>query len=174
MGFHHVALATRDLDATHAFYVEAMGFELVKVDVVATDSGGWAKHAFYQTPHDGLMAFWELHDETFPDFDPALSTSHGLPTWVNHLAFHAGDLDELREHRNRWLDCGIDVVEIDHDWCTSIYATDPNGTMVEWCTTTRVFTDDDRRAALDGLRDAAPAPGPPPAITIHEAAAART
>ena len=31
MGFHHVALATHDTAATHRFYTEVMGFELVKV-----------------------------------------------------------------------------------------------------------------------------------------------
>jgi len=36
MGFHHVALATADLAATHEFYSEAMGFELAKA-VVAPD-----------------------------------------------------------------------------------------------------------------------------------------
>jgi catechol 2,3-dioxygenase-like lactoylglutathione lyase family enzyme len=30
MGFHHVALAARDLAATHRSYTEAMGFVLVK------------------------------------------------------------------------------------------------------------------------------------------------
>ena len=30
MGFHHVALATKDLAATHKFYTEVMGFSLVK------------------------------------------------------------------------------------------------------------------------------------------------
>jgi catechol 2,3-dioxygenase-like lactoylglutathione lyase family enzyme len=29
MPFHHVAVATRDLDATRTFYTEAMGFPLV-------------------------------------------------------------------------------------------------------------------------------------------------
>ena len=33
MAFHHVALATRDTAATHRFYTEVMGFELVKVVV---------------------------------------------------------------------------------------------------------------------------------------------
>ena len=35
MAYHHVALATRDLAATHRFYTEAMGFELVKAVVGA-------------------------------------------------------------------------------------------------------------------------------------------
>ena len=48
MAFHHVALATTDLDATHRFYTEAMGFTLVRTVVAPTGSpGGWAKHVFY-------------------------------------------------------------------------------------------------------------------------------
>ncbi len=54
MGFHHVALATADLAATHEFYSEAMGFELAKAVVAPTDApGGWAKHVFYDTGGDG-------------------------------------------------------------------------------------------------------------------------
>src|SRR5215468_11723354 len=44
MGFHHVAIATRDLAATHRFYTEAMGFELAKVVAGKSPEGGWAKH----------------------------------------------------------------------------------------------------------------------------------
>ena len=63
------------------------------------------------------------------------------------------------------------MVEIDHDWCTSIYATDPGGTMVEWCVTTREATDDDRAEAARVLADPAPEPGREPKITIHPATA---
>ena len=37
MGFHHVAVATRNVATTHAFYTEAMGFDLVKVEAAATN-----------------------------------------------------------------------------------------------------------------------------------------
>jgi catechol 2,3-dioxygenase-like lactoylglutathione lyase family enzyme len=40
MGFHHVAVATRNVAATHAFYTEAMGFDLVKVEAGAPPPGG--------------------------------------------------------------------------------------------------------------------------------------
>ncbi len=99
-----------------------------------------------------------------------MSGAHGLPTWVNHLAFHADDRDDLDRRLKQWLEQGNDVVEIDHDWCVSIYATDPNGTMVEWCLTRRDATDDDRAEAQRVLAD--PAPEPPtgePKITIHAA-----
>ena len=88
MAFHHLAFATNDLAATHRFYTEVMGFELAKVVTAPTPSGkGWAKHVFYDTGGNGLIAFWELHDETIPAFDSALSTAVGLPEWVNHVAF---------------------------------------------------------------------------------------
>ena len=116
MAFHHVAIAAKDLAATHEFYTEAMGFELVKAVVAPTDvPGGWAKHLFYETGGHGLIAFWELHDDRVGEgWSPAISTGLGLPIWVNHLAFDAADLDDIAARRERWLDRGIDVMEVDH------------------------------------------------------------
>jgi len=151
MAFHHVAIATRDVDATHRFYTEAMGFELVDVDVIPFMEKGWARHLFYDTGNGEMLAIWDLHADEVPDFDPAISTGLGLPNFVNHIAFGASDLDELDTRKDRWLAHGHDVVRIDHGWCTSIYANDPNGIMVEFCTTTRVFGDDDRRLARERL-----------------------
>ncbi len=170
MAFHHLALATRDLTATHRFYTECMGFTLVKTEVAPTENhGGWARHVFYDTGGDGLMAFWELNDDALPEFDPAISTGIGLPAWVNHVAFHA-TTDTLATHRDRWLAQGIDVVEVDHGFCISLYTTDPNGILVEWCADTRPLNDDDRREAEALLVDPAPPLSPEPPITIHVAA----
>ena len=159
MGYHHVALAVRDLAATHAFYTEAMGFELVKAVVGPTEApGGWAKHLFYDTGGDGMIAFWELHDQRVPaDFDPRISEGLGLPSWVNHIAFSATDGADLERRREHWLDQGIDVFELDHGFCRSVYASDPNGILVEWCTDTREYTSADRAAALAILTDPDPA-----------------
>ncbi len=152
MPFHHVALATRDMKAIHEFYEAATGFPLVKVEVASTPAGGFAKHFFYDTGEGQLMAFWELHDDSMPDdFSTAISTAVGLPEWVNHLAFGARDKDDIEARATRWLSAGHDVLEIDHDWCYSIYAKDPNGTLVEFCTTTRPFDDADREQALHAL-----------------------
>ena len=48
MGISHIALAVKDIEATHRFYTEVMGFELVKVEI-ASMRGGKARHAFYST-----------------------------------------------------------------------------------------------------------------------------
>lgn len=156
MAFHHLAVATRDLEATHRFYTEAMGFELVNVDVIPYGQGGWARHAFYDTGNGEMLAIWDLHDDPMPEFEPALSTGLGLPNFVNHVAFAARDLDDLAAARVRWLEAGHDVVEIDHGWCVSVYTDDPNGTMVEFCCTTRTFGPADRRRAGELLVMAAP------------------
>ena len=39
MGVHHVAYATADLDATHRFYTEVMGFSLVITQYLQTYLG---------------------------------------------------------------------------------------------------------------------------------------
>jgi catechol 2,3-dioxygenase-like lactoylglutathione lyase family enzyme len=174
MAFHHVALATRDLGRTHRFYSEAMGFELAKVVVAPTGSpkGGWAKHVFYDTGNGELFAVWELHDEAIAtDYPTAISTGLGLPEWVNHIAFDAPDLEALAACTRRWQQQGIDVVELDHGWCRSIYATDPSGILVEFCCSTRALDEDDRREALRLLEDPSPALEEMPEVTFHEALA---
>ena len=170
MAFNHVAFATTELHATHAFYTEVMGFTLEKVVAAPTDGGGWAKHLFYNTGDDQLIAFWDLHDDSIGDnWSPAISTGMGLPAWVNHLAFNAATLDDLEARKQVWREHGITVAEIDHGWCTSIYATDPNGILVEFCTLTAEFTDEGRAEAARLLADPSPELETPPEVKIFKA-----
>ena len=156
MPFHHLAVATRDLAAMHRFYTEAMGFTLAKGVAAKTPEGGWAKHLFYDTGGGELFAVWDLHDESLGDWSSGLSTGLGLPQWVNHVAFTARDAAHLESCKRRWLAHGSDVAEIDHGWCISIYATDPNGTMVEWCLSTRELGAAQRADAQRLLADPRP------------------
>jgi catechol 2,3-dioxygenase-like lactoylglutathione lyase family enzyme len=169
MAFHHVAITTLDLDATHAFYTEAMGFELVTVEAAPTpESGeagdGWARHVFYDTGGGQCLAVWDLHDpEHLPtEFDPSISRALGLPPWTNHIAFDAPTLEVLEANKQRWIAQNLAVVEIDHGWCTSIYAEDPNGITVEFCCTTRAFTEADHARAHEQLVADKPKLGTPP------------
>jgi len=170
MSYHHVAIATKDMQATHKFYSEGMGFDLVRVEKAQSRPGAWAKHFFYDTGNGEMMAFWELHDDSVPeDFPTEISTGLGLPVWTNHIAFGAESLAELASARERLQGAGHQVTEIDHHWCTSIYAMDPNGIMVEFCTTTRAFDADDRARALAALTSDDLPDEPPPVITSYEA-----
>jgi catechol 2,3-dioxygenase-like lactoylglutathione lyase family enzyme len=170
MAFHHLAFATRDIKATHEFYTGAMGFRLVKAAVGPAGDRGFAKHLFYDTGNGELMAFWDLHDPGLTaDWSPAIATGLGLPIWTNHVAFHAEDRADLDRRRERWLAHGVDVTEVDHGWCVSIYAADPNGIMVEFCATTdAAFADP--TGAERVLADPAPALDPPAPMRRFRAA----
>lgn len=169
MGFHHVALATRDAAATHRFYTEVMGFHLVKVVALPTpaepgkDSTGFSKHFFYATDQSpngetGMMAFWELHDTSIGnEFPVDVNAAAGLPWWVNHIAFDAASMEELHDHRDRWRRHGYTVLEIDHEFCVSIYIRDPSSNMVEFCHSVRGFTDAERARAAAIVADPNPA-----------------
>jgi catechol 2,3-dioxygenase-like lactoylglutathione lyase family enzyme len=171
MAFHHVAIATRDLGATHRFYTDVMGFELVKVEAAPSPEGGWARHAFYDTGNGECFAVWDIHDDAGvpADFNPSISRGLGLPSWTNHIAFDAPTLETLDAHQERWRGHGFDVLRIDHGWCTSIYIDDPNGIAVEFCCSTRAFTTDDREEALRQIDAAKPALKNPPMPEVLEA-----
>ena len=167
MGFHHVALATNDMRATHAFYTDVMGFRLAKAVVNETPDGGWAKHVFYDTGDGDLIAFWDLHDATIPAFDPAISEGLGLPPWVNHVAFRSPSIDDLEARRDALVAKGQLVVEIDHGFCRSVYVTDPNRILVEFCAGTRALDEADAAEAAALLGDPAPPVEPSPSPVFH-------
>ncbi len=171
MGYHHLAMAAKDMKAIHDFYEGVMDFELVKVEIGPSPDGGWAKHYFYRMEDDSkFIAFWELHDlPGVDDFETNLSKAAGLPDHINHIAFDVRDRDDLERRRQQWLDAGKDVMEIDHNWCHSIYTKDPNGNLVEFCLTTGSFTEADREEALAALESTEPKFSKPPAkVEVHK------
>ncbi len=170
MPYHHLALAARDMAAIHAFYEGVMGFELVKVEIGPLPEGGWGKHFFYRMDGDDtrFIAFWELHDAPRQEehlFD--LNAAAKLPRGTNHLSFAVDSVEELHRWRERWNAAGLDVLEIDHNWCHSVYTFDPNGNFVEFCLTTGAFSEADREHALKALSAAEYAPTPAPARYRH-------
>ncbi len=165
MGYHHIALASRDMHATHDFYEGVMGFELVKVEIGLVPEGGWAKHFFYRMEDDSkFIAFWELHDVPGTEnMDTNLSRAAGVPDHINHISFDVADMDALQRRKQAWLDAGLEVLEINHNWCHSVYTRDPNEILVEFCLTTGEFSAADREAALKALDSDAPEFSEPPA-----------
>ena len=87
MGVNHIAIAVKNIEATHRFYTEAMGFELVKVQIVPKGES-FARHVFYTTgsARDQMIAFWDLSRVSDPE---ALRTDIcrdlGLAPGTNHL-----------------------------------------------------------------------------------------
>lgn len=165
MGYHHLALACKDIQAIHAFYEGIMGFELVKVEVGPVPEGGWAKHFFYRMEDDHkFIAFWELHDVPGTEnLETNLSKAAGVPDQINHISFDVKGMDDLEQRKQHWLEAGLQVLEIDHNWCHSIYTKDPNDNLVEFCATTGSFSAADRETALAALTSVDPVFSTPPA-----------
>ena len=167
MSYHHLALAAKDMAAIHEFYEVIMGFELVKVEIAPVAGGGWGKHFFYRMEGDDskFIAFWELNDTPGQEahvYD--LNEAAKTPQGTNHYSFSVDTQEELQSWRKKWNAAGLDVLEIDHNWCHSVYTRDPNDNMVEFCLTTGSFSDVDRQRALAALEEREMQASPPPAM----------
>jgi glyoxylase I family protein len=151
---HHVAFACRDLDETHHFYHDLLGLELVHTEVKKV-MDGWFTHVFYDLGDGSAVAFFKLRSLGEPDeLKTAISDDLGLPTWVNHLALRYAEA-EMYETTSRLQEDGLDpFMVVDHDWCRSIYFTDPNGILIEMCTDTPGLPVDPE--AAERLRHATP------------------
>lgn len=144
MPLHHVAYATRDVEATTHFYENLMGFPLVHTEVQAMGDS-WLRHVFYDIGPDEhgateCIAFFQFDKVgEQPDWTTDVADGVGLPFWVNHCAFRA-TAEQQEAVRARMAADGIEpAMEQDHGWCHSLYYLDPNGIMVELCRDTPGF-----------------------------------
>jgi catechol 2,3-dioxygenase-like lactoylglutathione lyase family enzyme len=137
-GFHHVAFACKDLEATVAFY-ERLGFPLVHTEVQGVETN-FIKHIFFDLGDGSSLAFFYLKGVGEPeDYRTDISTGLALPGWVNHVAF-AADAARYEAVKSIMTKQGVEpTMEVDHDWCHSVYYTDPNGILIEFCLDTPGF-----------------------------------
>jgi catechol 2,3-dioxygenase-like lactoylglutathione lyase family enzyme len=146
-GVHHIGLATLDMDETLDFYTRKLGFEVAWCDIIEAPKGGKIKHAFVDTGDGTLFAF--MCPEKFPgvpeEFSTDINKAQNLPNMLYHHAFGTESVEALEAKREELISKGIEVTAVmDHGWCKSIYFRDPNGLQLEYCVSTREFTDDDK------------------------------
>ena len=148
MPLHHVAYATKDVEATTRFYEELMGFPLVYTETTAGEGDTWLRHIFFDIGEDAdgcteAIAFFQVNKVgERDDYVTNVSDGVGLPVWVNHCAFRATK-EKQDEVRARMDAAGIKpLMVVDHGWCQSLYYLDPNGIMVELCRDTPGFSPD--------------------------------
>ncbi|OMC09481.1 hypothetical protein A5735_19005 [Mycolicibacter heraklionensis] len=146
VGLHHAAYACADLEATHHFYEDLLGFPLVHTEVEHLQDG-YFRHVFYDLGDGSCIAFFDLHGVGEKEnWSSSLSRPNGLPVWVNHVAFRTTE-EKQNEVRARMDADGIKpLMDVDHGWCHSLYYLDPNGIMVELCRDTPGFDADPEKA----------------------------
>lgn len=160
-GFNHVALVCRDMAETVKFYTEVLGMPLVKT--VELPGGG--QHFFFDCGGGAMLAFFFWEDA--PPAAPGIASVRQFPGddktaigSLNHLAFDVSQ-EALEECIARLTAAGVPVIPIvvNHDdsertvaeamhpgvFVRSVYFTDPNGIMMEFAATTKVFGPEDVR-----------------------------
>lgn len=145
-GIHHVAFATKDVNATIHFYEDLFGFPLIHSEAERHESEHGVHsmtHLFFDAGADASIAFFTLDNiGEQPEWKTDLAESVGVPVWVNHCAFRATS-EQQTLVKGRMASEGIEpLMDLDHGWCHSLYFLDPNGIMVELCRDTPGFTRD--------------------------------
>ena len=148
-GVHHLGLAAYDYEATVDFYTNVMGWEIAWQDLQAAPDGTpLLRHVFFDTGDGSFVAFMcptRANPNTPDTWATDISSGLGLRGAMYHFAFWVDSVEELEERQGELRARGCETTEIvDHGWASSIYFRDPNGLMLEYCTTTRVFNADDK------------------------------
>ena len=137
-GVHHLAIATRDVKAQVEFFTQVCGMELVAMYWMHGVEN--TVHAFLRLDDHSSLALVQAPEMRL--IEPALGVSHPGFTAGNvaggamqHVAFNVDSEADLLGMRDRLRSHGHFVMgPIDHGMCQSIYATAPEGLMIEFAT----------------------------------------
>ena len=129
---HHNAYVTRDLEATRHFYEDLLGLPLVATWCESDHLFGSERvycHCFFGLADDSALAFFQFAKPADQElFGPKMP-----PSPFHHIALNC-DADTQRQARERLEDAGYKepaMFVLEHGYCTSLYATDPNGMIIE-------------------------------------------
>jgi len=165
-GINHMALVCRDMTETVKFYTEVLDMPLFKTVALPDggqhfffDCGGGASVAFFWWPETPRAAPGVASVKKFPEESKTAVGS------MNHLAFNVAE-GELSACLTRLQEHGVEhiPVVVNHDdslmgvagemhegvFVRSVYFTDPNGIMMEFAATTKVFDASDVAHAPQG------------------------
>ncbi len=160
-GVNHLALVSRDMARTVAFYTEVLDMPLIKTIELPF---GLGQHFFFDCGGGDALAFFWFPDA--PEPVPGISAPAGRPDQasltsaigsMNHVAFDVAP-DKIEEYRDRLCAAGVECSAIaNHDdselgisdefhdgvFVRSVYFRDPDGILLELAAWTRPFGPDD-------------------------------
>jgi catechol 2,3-dioxygenase-like lactoylglutathione lyase family enzyme len=135
-GVHHLAIATRDVKRQVEFFSQVCGMELVALYWMHGVEN--TVHAFLRLGDTSSLAL--VQSPAMQGIEPALGVSHPGYTagdvaggTMQHVAFNVDSVADLLALRDRLRSHDYWVMgPIDHGMCRSIYATAPEGLMIEF------------------------------------------
>ena len=133
-GLNHLVLNVRNLDESHQFWTEIVGFKQVGELKASPTRPNPARMRFYSGDHDGRMNHHDiaLIENTALPPPPDEWAMNGMPMAISHIAITYRD-------REAWLKqlewCQARGVKfnrrVEHGMTHSLYINDPNGYGVE-------------------------------------------
>ncbi len=129
---HHTAYVTRDMEATRHFYEDLIGMPLVATWCESDQLFGKERvycHCFFGLADGSALAFFQFaRAEDQQLFGPAIA-----PSPFHHIALNVDAETQVLVER-RLQNAGFSEPRfyvLEHGYCRSIYATDPNGMILE-------------------------------------------
>lgn len=130
---HHTAYVSKDLEATRRFYEDVIGMPLVATWCESDLMFGKERtycHVFFGMPDGSALAFFQFADAAdAAEFGPKMPFSP-----FHHVALQV-DAAAQAGIEQRLAAAGYQEPEtfvLDHGYCRSVYAVDPNGMIVEF------------------------------------------
>ena len=133
VGINHLVLNVRDIEESHAFWTEIMGFKQVGELHPRPDRPNPPKMRFYSGDHQGKMQHHDLALMEMPSLPPPAAWSmSNSQVAINHVAI-------MLPSREAWLkqiaflqSKGVTFHRrINHGMTHSVYISDPNGYGIE-------------------------------------------
>jgi len=127
-GFHHIALATGDIDTTVRYWRDLLGMR-----IVLGLGEPRRRMYFFEISETSLIAFFEWPGlERVPYKVPGEPVEG--PYVFDHISFWLESMDDLWELAERLIAGGFFVSNVmDHGFVKAFYTFDPNGIPIEFC-----------------------------------------
>ena len=117
-GVHHVALLSRDVETTIAFYQGLLEMPLIELFENRDHAG--STHFFFDVGHGNALAFFDFPGLDLGPYDEVLGGLH-------HLAISV-EPERWAHLRSKLDDAGVDYL---HESGTSLYFRGPDGERIE-------------------------------------------
>jgi glyoxylase I family protein len=131
---HHHAFVVRDQEANRQFFEDTLGIPLVATWCEVTHHPAFGRpvamcHTFFSMADGGALAFFQFADPEI--YKLCVAERPAAIGSFDHVAFKvdAGTYDEIVGRLRR---AGQTFRETDYGYCKSIYATSPDGLIVEF------------------------------------------
>jgi catechol 2,3-dioxygenase-like lactoylglutathione lyase family enzyme len=133
VGINHLVLNVRDLEESHAFWTEIMGFKQVGELHPRPDRPEPSKMRFYSGDHSGKLNHHDLALVEMPNLPPPSDWSmFNSPVAINHVAITLPSREAWLKQLAFLQSKGVEFHHrVNHGMTHSVYISDPNGYGIE-------------------------------------------